>query len=47
MSDVLTVVSGTGIFAGASGSFRNHGVIDLNTYTVTINLRGRICRSEP
>ena len=43
VNDVLSVVSGTGVFAGAGGSLRNHGVIDLNAFTLTISLRGRLC----
>ena len=43
VNDVLTVVSGTGLFADAGGSFRNHGVIDLNTMSLTISIRGRLC----
>jgi hypothetical protein len=43
VNDVLRVVSGTGVFADAGGAFRNHGVIDLNAYSLTISLRGRIC----
>lgn len=41
--DVLQVVSGTGLFEGAGGSLRNHGVTDLNTFTPTTSLRGRLC----
>lgn len=43
VNDVLTVVSGTGIFANAEGSLRNHGVIDLNAFTLTYSIRGRVC----
>ena len=43
MNDVLTVVSGTGVFANAAGSMRNHGIIDLNTFTLAFSLRGRVC----
>ena len=43
VNDVLNVVSGTGVFANAGGSLRNHGVIDLNTFSLTISLRGRVC----
>ncbi len=43
INDVLQVTSGTGVFENAGGSLRNHGVIDLNTYTLTLGLRGRVC----
>lgn len=43
VNDVLTIVSGTGVFANAAGSLRNHGVIDFTTYSLTFSLRGRIC----
>ena len=41
--DVLTVAGGTGIFAQASGSLRNHGTFDLAAGTLGVNMRGRIC----
>ena len=43
VNDVLHVVSGTGIFANASGFLRNHGIIDLNAFTLTFTFRGRVC----
>jgi len=43
VNDVLSVVTGTGVFANAAGSLRNHGVIDLNTFSLSISLRGRVC----
>lgn len=43
VNDVLSVVSGTGVFANAGGSLRNHGVINLTTYSLSISLRGRVC----
>ena len=43
VNDVLQIVSGTGIFANADGSLRNHGIIDLNTFSLTFTLRGRVC----
>lgn len=43
VNDVLSVVSGTGAFANAGGSLRNHGVINLNTYSLSVSLRGRVC----
>lgn len=43
VNDVMTIVSGTGVFANAAGSIRNHGIIDLNTFTLSFSLRGRVC----
>ena len=43
VNDVLTIVSGTGVFANANGSLRNHGIIDLTSFSLTISLRGRVC----
>jgi hypothetical protein len=43
VNDVLQIVSGTGIFANAGGSLRNHGIIDFNTFSLTFSIRGRVC----
>jgi hypothetical protein len=43
VNDVLTISSGTGIFSNASGSLRNHGVIDFGRGSLEFSLRGRIC----
>jgi hypothetical protein len=43
VNDVLRLVGGSGIFLNPGGSLRNHGVIDLNTFTITISLKGRVC----
>ena len=43
VNDVLQMASGTGIFSNPDGSLRNHGVIDLNTFTVQVHLTGRVC----
>jgi hypothetical protein len=49
VNDVLSVVAGTGKFAGAGGSLRNHGVITITDPTgnpfgaLTVDLRGRVC----
>jgi hypothetical protein len=40
---VLTVVSGTGVFANAEGFMVNHALLDLNNFTLAVSLRGRIC----
>ena len=43
VNDVLQIVSGTGIFANADGSLRNHATLDLNSFTLTFSIRGRVC----
>ena len=43
VNDVMQIVSGTGIFANASGQLVNHGVIDLNSFALSYRLRGRVC----
>ena len=43
INDVMQVVSGTGVFANASGQLLNHGVIDLNAFTLSYSMRGRVC----
>ena len=43
VNDVMGIVSGTGIFANASGQLVNHGVVDLNSFTLSYSARGRVC----
>ena len=43
VNDVLTVTGGTGIFANANGSLRNHGVVDFAQNTLVFSVRGRVC----
>lgn len=48
VSDVLTIVGGTGIFEGAYGQLRNRGIITITSFappagTLTVDLRGRVC----
>ncbi len=43
VNDALTVVGGTGVFANAAESLRNHGVVDFTTFTLTFSVRGRLC----
>ena len=43
VNDVLTIVAGTGVFADATGSLRNHGTIDFAAGTLTYAIRGRLC----
>jgi hypothetical protein len=43
VNDVMRIVSGTGVFANASGQLVNHGVIDLNSLTLSFSIRGRVC----
>jgi hypothetical protein len=35
--------SGTGIFANATGSLHNRGLINLNDFTLTYDVHGRMC----
>ena len=39
----VTIVGGTGRFAGATGGFDNIGEVDLNTGRTTFRYRGRLC----
>ena len=43
VSDHLTIVSGTGIFANATGSLHNRGLINLNDFTLSYDVHGRMC----
>jgi hypothetical protein len=48
VSDVLTIVGGTGVFEDAYGQLRNRGIITITGFappegTLTVDLRGRIC----
>ena len=43
VNDVLTITGGVGIFANATGQLRNQGVIDLANFTLTTDIRGRVC----
>jgi hypothetical protein len=43
VNDVLEVVRGNGVFADAGGFLTNHGTINLNTWTLTVDLGGRVC----
>ena len=43
VNDTMRIVSGTGVFENASGQLQNHGIINLNTFTLTYSLRGRVC----
>jgi hypothetical protein len=43
VNDVLTIVSGTGIFTNANGSLRNHGTVDFASGTLEVSIRGRLC----
>jgi len=42
VNDYLEIIAGTGIFENASGKLNNQGIIDLNTFSLTINLIGRL-----
>lgn len=39
----VTIVGGTGRFAGATGGFDNIGEVDLNTGHTTFRYQGRLC----
>ena len=43
VNDVMTIVSGTGVFTNANGSMSNHGVINFAAGTLEFSARGRIC----
>ena len=43
LSDQLTVVGGTGIFAGATGRLHNRGTLDFNVFRLTYRMTGRVC----
>jgi hypothetical protein len=43
VNDVMQVVGGTGVFANATGQLVNHGVIDLNAFSLSYSMRGRVC----
>ena len=43
VNDVLQIVRGDGVFANPEGFLTNHGTIDLNTWTLTVDLGGRVC----
>ena len=43
VNDVMQIVSGTGVFANATGQLVNNGVIDLNAFTLSYSTRGRVC----
>lgn len=45
LSDQITVVGGTGIFAGATGKLHNRGTLDFNVFRLTYQMTGRICAS--
>ncbi|MFZ5519295.1 MAG: hypothetical protein ACOY90_21870 [Candidatus Zhuqueibacterota bacterium] len=42
VNDYLEIMAGTGVFENASGRLTNQGIIDLNTFTLTVNLIGRV-----
>jgi hypothetical protein len=43
VNDVMEIVPGTGVFENASGQLVNHGTINLNTFTLSYSMRGRVC----
>lgn len=43
INDVLTIVSGEGVFQNATGFLMNHAIVDLTEFTLTFSTHGRIC----
>jgi hypothetical protein len=43
INDVMEIVSGTGVFANADGFLKNTATLDLNSFTLTYSVRGRVC----
>ena len=43
----VTIVGGTGRFAGATGGFDNIGEVDLNTGHTVFRYRGQVCLKAP
>jgi hypothetical protein len=46
INDVLTIVSGDGIFENATGFMMNHAIVDLTEFTLTFATHGRICGAD-
>lgn len=43
INDVMDIVSGTGVFANADGYLKNTATLNLNTFTLTYSVHGRVC----
>jgi hypothetical protein len=43
INDVMTNVSGTGVFANADGFLMNHAILNLHNFTLTTSFHGRVC----
>ena len=43
INDVMTIVSGTGVFANADGFLMNHAILNLHNFTLTTSVHGRVC----
>lgn len=43
LSDQMTVAGGDGVFEGAAGKLHNRGFLDFNTFTLTYELKGKVC----
>lgn len=43
LSDQMTVAGGDGVFDGAAGKLHNRGVLDFNTYSLSYDLKGKVC----
>jgi hypothetical protein len=43
INDVLTIVSGDGVFENATGFMMNHAIVDLGAFTLATSVHGRVC----
>ena len=43
INDVMTIKTGTGVFANATGFMVNHALLDLANLTLSTSVHGRIC----
>jgi Protein of unknown function (DUF4242) len=46
MNNRLTVVSGHGIYTGATGYLHTHGTVDFGTGAIDLSLTGRVCAAS-
>ena len=47
INDVLTIVSGEGVFQNATGFMMNHAIVDFTQFTLAFSTHGRICADGP
>lgn len=43
IDDIMEIVEGTGVFENVSGLMKNHAMVDLTNFTLTVSVHGRIC----